>query len=42
MTAASSSGTGRIVTGHDGSASSLAALSWAARQAAPTGARSRS
>ena len=30
MTAAPSSGAGRIVVGHDGSASSLAALSWAA------------
>ena len=37
MTAAPSSGEGRIVVGHDGSASSLAALSWAARQAALTG-----
>jgi nucleotide-binding universal stress UspA family protein len=37
MTAAPSSGAGRIVVGHDGSASSLAALSWAARQAALTG-----
>ena len=37
MTAAPPSGVGRIVVGHDGSASSLAALSWAARQAALTG-----
>jgi nucleotide-binding universal stress UspA family protein len=37
MTAAASSGAARIVVGHDGSASSLAALSWAARQAALTG-----
>ena len=37
MTTAPSAGAGRIVVGHDGSASSLAALSWAARQAALTG-----
>lgn len=37
MTAAPPSGAGRIVVGHDGSASSLAALLWAARQAALTG-----
>ena len=37
MTAEQPSGGGRIVVGHDGSASSLAALAWAARQAALTG-----
>jgi nucleotide-binding universal stress UspA family protein len=37
MTAERSSGGGRIVVGHDGSASSLAAISWAARQAVLTG-----
>lgn len=38
MTSASPSGTGRIVVGVDGSASSLDALSWAARQAELTAA----
>ena len=37
MTAEPSSDTGRIVVGIDGSASSLDALSWAARQAVLTG-----
>ncbi len=37
MTAAPSSGEGRIVVGYDGSDSSVAALSWAARQATLTG-----
>jgi nucleotide-binding universal stress UspA family protein len=37
MTAEPSSAPGRIVVGYDGSASSLDALSWAARQAALTG-----
>ena len=38
MTAAHAPGTGRIVVGIDGSASSLDALAWAARQAELTGA----
>ncbi len=38
MTSASQPGGGRIVVGFDGSASSLDALSWAARQAVLTGA----
>lgn len=38
MTSASQSGRGRIVVGFDGSASSLDALSWAARQAELTNA----
>src|ERR1700739_4497491 len=37
MTAEPSAAPGRIVVGYDGSASSLDALSWAARQAALTG-----
>jgi nucleotide-binding universal stress UspA family protein len=37
VTAAPSSGEGRIIVGYDGSDSSLAAVSWAARQGALTG-----